>query len=279
MAASTPTNNGNFFHVKCSTSHRSNDDPIVYPGVNNATHEHQFFGNTTTNELSTYASMLSSPTTCTTDTEDTAAYWIPTLYSASGQLQSPYRVRAYYYAETTNPAQLQPYPANLRIIAGSAQATAPQPQGVIEWLCRDHANQSAGHDVQSNSPPTCLSTQYLSLSIRFPNCLARYSDGTPMLDSSDHRRHMAYAATNQACPSTHPIRVPRLRLSITYETPGYSGGTFTLGGLSGGSRTLSWAGMHADFWNTWDQGALTEYVNECLKTGQTDRPAGCNEIR
>jgi hypothetical protein len=275
----TPSNNGPFFHVKCNTSHRAGDDPIVYPGINNATHEHQFFGSTTTNESSTYASMISSPTTCLTDAKDTAAYWIPTIYDANGQLQSPYRVRAYYYAETNSPAQLQPYPANLRIIAGDARATGVQPEGVIEWLCRDRLDQSPTHDVQSATPPTCLSTQYLSLSIRFPNCLARYSDGTPMLDSSDHRRHMAYATASQACPSSHPIRVPRLRLSITYETPGYSGGNFTLGGPSGGTKTLPWSGMHADFWNTWDQAALTEYVNECLKTGQTDRPAGCNVIR
>lgn len=72
--------------------------------------------------------------------------------------------------------------------------------------------------------------------------------------------------------------MPRLRLSITYETPSYSGGNFTLGGLSGATPTLTWRSMHADFWHTWNQAALTEYVNECLKTGQTDRPAGCNEI-
>lgn len=198
---SMPTNIGPFFQLRCNTSHRSGDDPIVYPGVNNATHEHQFFGSTTTNESSTYASLTSSPTTCVTDTQDTAAYWIPTLYDANGTLQSPYHVRAYYDAETNNPAQLQPYPANLRIIAGDARATTTQPEGVIEWLCRDRTSQSAGHDLQTASPPTCLSTQFLSLSIRFPNCLARYSDGTPMLDSSDHRRHMAYATANQAA---HP---------------------------------------------------------------------------
>ena len=48
------------------------------------------------------------------------------------------------------------------------------------------------------------------------------------------------------------------------------------------SRTPSipyWAGMHTNFWNTWDQAALTEYVNECLKTATTDVPAGCNMIR
>jgi len=276
---------GTFFQIPCPPSHRSNDDPIVFPGIDEATHEHQFFANTTTNEASTQTSLLNGGTTCTREPLDTAAYWAPTLYDSAGQLQSQRRVRAYYmtHANTTHRPALQSFPPGLRIIAGNARATAAQPSTIIEWICRNRTNQGAELALKSSNPPTCESYEYLALVIHFPNCLARYSDGTPMLDSSDHRRHMTYANTDQACPASHPIRVPKLRLSLIYETPGYSGGSFTLGGRSGEHHALPWYAMHADFWNSWNQAQLDRYVNECLKRaspppGAPALPAGCDQV-
>ncbi len=277
------TNNGPFFQIPCATSHITQDDPIVYPGQNNAAHEHQFFGNTTTNENSTLTSLLAGGTTCTLDPNDTAAYWVPTLYDGQG-MKVPYRARAYYYAHYSGSDRstvLKTFPQGLKIIAGDAMATGAQPDGAIRWLCRDRNNQGPEQPLMSNNPPMCATDQYLSLMIRFPNCVAVHNNNldTPRLDSSDHRRHMAYAEANQPCPSTHPLRVPKLRLSITYEVNGgYIGGNFTLGGPSGSARALPWYGMHADFFNSWDAAALNEYVEECLKTGQTNRPAGCNVV-
>ena len=50
---------GQDFTTDCFPSHRAPDDPIVFPGQPGASHSHDFFGNTTTDASSTYASMRS----------------------------------------------------------------------------------------------------------------------------------------------------------------------------------------------------------------------------
>ena len=263
------TNHGPWFQIVCTLGHRLRDDPIVFPSQPGVSHEHQFFGATGTNASSTYAQLTSGGTTCG-DKADTAAYWIPTLYDEQGVLRSPRRVRAYYYANTSDPAALQAFPPDLRMIAGDARATSAQPLGVIHWLCRNRRDQSAGLPLASNNPPRCDRDEYLSLSIRFPDCW----DGIN-LDSSDHRRHMAYSDEQKRCPATHPVKLPKLRLSITYEDGAFTGGNFTLGGPRGQPHALSWTAMHADFWNTWRQSALEEYVNGCLKRARSVRSTSC----
>lgn len=42
------------FVVECGFSHVATDDPIVHPGQPGASHEHVFFGNTTTDAASTW---------------------------------------------------------------------------------------------------------------------------------------------------------------------------------------------------------------------------------
>ena len=39
------------------------------------------------------------------------------------------------------------------------------------------------------------------------------------LDSADHKSHMAYPV-NAACPSTHPVPVPKLRQVLRYPVSG-----------------------------------------------------------
>lgn len=263
------TNKGPWFQMVCTLGHRLRDDPIVFPNQPGASHEHQFFGATGTNAFSTYTQLTSGGTTCS-DRGDTAAYWVPTLYDEEGVLRSPRRVRAYYYANSSDANALQAFPPNLRMIAGDARATTAQPLGVIHWLCRNRRDQSAGLPLDSDNPPRCNRDEYLSLSIRFPDCW----DGAN-LDSSDHRRHMAYSDERTRCPATHPVKLPKLRLSITYEDGTFTGGNFTVGGPRSQAHALSWSAMHADFWNTWRQNALEEYVNGCLKRGRSVRSTSC----
>jgi Domain of unknown function (DUF1996) len=272
---------GTFFQIACAPSHKSNDDPIVFPGISAATHEHQFFANTGTDFAATYQSQLHDGTTCSREPEDTAAYWVPVLYDAAGVAHSPPRIRAYYvvHGKAYREQMLAP-PPDLRMIAGDAAATGPQPDGIIEWLCRNKISQSEQLPLQRASPPTCRDTEYLAVVIHFPNCLARASHSAPALDSSDHRLHTAYANADRPCPSTHPLRIAKLRLSITYTKPAFSGGEFTLGAPVGQGRALPWYAMHADFWNTWKQKALQGYVDDCLRRypAYTERPAGCNVV-
>src|SRR5438132_10397221 len=74
--ASSSTRDGGFV-IPCRYSHTLKDDPIVDPGRPGASHSHDFFGNTSTNARSTYASMVTAGTTCALH-DDTAGYWVPT---------------------------------------------------------------------------------------------------------------------------------------------------------------------------------------------------------
>ncbi|MBC8162370.1 MAG: DUF1996 domain-containing protein [Roseiflexaceae bacterium] len=265
------TNDGPFFQVHCSLGQRLRDDPIVFPNQPGASHEHQFSGAKVINAFSSYETLTRGGTSCN-NLNDTAGYWAPALYDSRGVLRSPFRIKAYYYANNSGTkTTLRAFPRNLRIIAGDPRATGPQPVGVIDWFCRNRTNQDKGLPLARTSPPQCDSDEFLSLSIRFPDCW----DGVN-LDSSDHRRHMAYSSERMLCPSTHPVKLPKLRLSVVYEDKAFTGGNFTLGGTSQ-QRGLPWYAMHADFWNTWQQSPLEKLVNDCLKSSAngTTRPSGC----
>jgi len=72
---------------------------------------------------------------------------------------------------------------------------------------------------------------------------------------------MAYVGSKGACPTTHPVSVPRLHLKSVYDT--YGGPGITLS--SGAPGT-----MHADFWNTWDQTQLAFMIRSCINLSGTE---------
>jgi Domain of unknown function (DUF1996) len=230
------------FVENCRFSHEAPDDPIVFPGMPGASHQHTFVGNRTTNAFSSYGSLRSGGTTCLRE-DDTAAYWVPTLYQGATPV-FPVGATIYYRRGTL--AEVSPFPNNLRMIAGDAKATTPQSMRVTFWSC----GITSGVD-RSATVPTCPSTRgsFLRLHIRFPECW----DGRN-LDSSDHKSHMAYA-TRAGCPSTHPIEVPQITQIYRYPTLGGEG--FAL--ASGGQYSA-----HADFVNAWKPNVLRKLVDGCL---------------
>ena len=68
------------------------------------------------------------------------------------------------------------------------------------------------------------------------------------------------AAPGGACPATHPVAVPHLRLGIHYPD-GVGGADVTLS--SGGPET-----SHADFFNAWDPAAQARLVRQCLNAAR-----------
>jgi len=230
------------FIENCRFSHQAPDDPIVFPGKPGASHQHTFVGNRTTSALSSFGTLRSGPTTCMR-LDDTAAYWVPTLYRGTTAI-FPHGATIYYRRGTL--AAVRSFPNNLRVIAGDATATRPQGMRVTFWSC------GVNSGVQrSETVPTCPDTRgsFLRLHIRFPECW----DGR-RLDSADHKSHMAYAVRN-ACPSTHPVEVPQITQIYRYPTQGGDG--FSL--ASGGQLSA-----HADFVNAWKPGALRKLVDDCL---------------
>jgi len=102
------------FQVRCFSDRFASVDPIVAPG-GMSFHEHEFFGNLSTNKDSTYESMIAAGTNCSTP-DDTAAYWAPTLLRADGSRVRAESLLVYYRGDKAG-ANVQPFPKDLRMIS------------------------------------------------------------------------------------------------------------------------------------------------------------------
>ena len=230
------------FVVRCAFSHAAGDDPIVFPDEPGASHRHDFFGNRGPSAYSTPDSMLGADTSCQ-QALDTAAYWAPSLLD-SGAPVTPQGADVYYRpGPQIDPTTVVPYPHGLVMISGDHMATSPQSTNFVGWAC------GSGGDPQAEVP-VCPEDAPLRLKIVFPDCW----NGVD-LDSADHRSHMA-ASVGGHCPSSHPVAVPQLQLTIRYPVWG-DGHALT---LASGSIFSG----HADFMNAWDQAELTRQVQLCL---------------
>jgi Domain of unknown function (DUF1996) len=230
------------FVENCRFSHRAPDDPIVFPGIPGASHDHTFVGSSTTNAFSTFGSLRAGETSCRRRA-DTAGYWVPTLYHA-GQAVLPRGATIYYRRGTL--AEVQAFPNGFRMIAGDATATLPQGTRVTFWSCGALSGVAPSAEV-----PTCpdMPGSSLRLHVRFPSCW----DGR-QLDSPDHKSHMAYAV-GRRCPSSYPVAVPAIAQIYRYPTRGGEGFS-----LASGTEFSA----HADFFNAWRPGALKRLVEGCL---------------
>ena len=232
-----PALHDGIFRSTCLPSHVATDDPIVRPGEAGASHQHEFFGNRTTDADSTYASLRAGDTTCRI-LADTAAYWVPSLY-ADGQRVAPLKVNA-YYLRGRGAGRIVAFPPGLKIIAGDGGATTAQSAAITGWRCS-----GIQPPVRSAEPTTCPSGSHNILIIRFPDCW----NGRD-LDSADHRSHMAYRVAG-SCPADYPVRVPRLSLNVHYELASVTGLTLASGSIYS---------AHADFFNAWNQTTLAGLV-------------------
>ena len=252
--ASRPGPTVNFL-ARCTVDHLAMDDPIVHFGHLGASHDHTFFGIRGVTAFSTVRTLRGHQTTCTRKS-DTGAYWVPTLYRDGRKVAGAEAVAYYTLGERT---PVQPYPHGLKIVAGDATATSPQPLHVTWWTCA-----APGVVRMSSSIPTACAANHSSsrfvrrggapltgiqLHVRFPECW----DGIH-LDSADHHSHMAYSVDGN-CPRGHPVLLPSLILIVTYPTVTHGRGvTLASGGEYSG---------HADFFNTWNQKALRQIVAAC----------------
>lgn len=235
-----------FFVSHCNFNRRLADDPVVAPRKRGASHNHDFFGNTSTDALSTLRSLSQAGSSCVRKA-DRAAYWTPALMHKGSYIE-PANLRAYYRVFGSRET-VHPLPPGLRMIAGDAKAKTVQPPHITNWQCHG----SNRHAAPADPGPTCQPGEALQLKVNFPNCW----DGR-RLDSRDHKSHMAYEVGGR-CPTTHPVNVARLSVEVTYRSHGSTG----LGLASGGAWTA-----HADFINTWDTYTQRALVEWCMRGGR-----------
>lgn len=228
------------------------DDPIVFPAMPGRSHMHEFFGARHTQAGSTRASMLRSGSSCN-DRLDTAGYWSPQLVVGQLHADTPLRpARAQltaYYSRGGKPTVL-PFPPDLRMVAGKAMATRPQPRSVAFWRC-----EGRGRFARLQRAPSCRAGEHLTAFVQFPDCWNGLT-----LDSVDHASHMAYSRQGR-CPTSHPRPMPRLVMKLTWKIRP-PGNQVLLG--SPHMMLMRSHQLHADFWNTWHQYRLNALVWECL---------------
>jgi Domain of unknown function (DUF1996)/Carbohydrate binding module (family 6) len=243
------------FHAECTVDHHASDDPIVFPGRPGASHNHTFFGNTSTDADSTLASLRAAGTSCTPK-EDKSAYWVPSLYQ-NGRVVDPLgKVTVYYGSRLKDPSRTQPFPAGFRMITGDArtQTDTPDRQGNHFWCA------GIGGEIGRTADglfPVCAPTAQLNRQITFADCW----DGKH-LDSPDHKSHVANGVDGE-CPAAFPVPIPNISFVIAYPLNTDTEG-ITLASGTGFS-------MHADFFNAWDADALAQRVRDCI-----DQDAKCD---
>lgn len=256
FAAPARATGSQVFLTHCKLVRNYQADPIVSPGVYPSAHLHSFFGNLSTNENSTYASMTAAGSNCDL-AGDTAAYWIPTLYDSVGIVKIT-GVIAYYrdWPSGTVNQTVYPYPPDLRIISGYPASTngsaissryfAIAPNWGFHCDNKQHLQASALIDCTSYA-------KGVKFVMNFPNCW----DGLN-IDSPDHRSHMAYS-TPTGCPPDHPVKVPFLYVKVTYADQNcIAAGCYLASDAQFG--TPPGQSGHGDFWNTWEQAALEKLV-------------------
>lgn len=272
VSASHLTQNDAVFQVKCGYVKSARIDPIVYPGQTEAQliaaglgHQHDFTGNTTTNESSTNASLRAAGTATTSCdlTKDEAAYWMPTLYN-NGVAVHPTESNTYYVLTPHDPT-IQVFPAGLQMIAGNSAAATEAENPNARWGCEPN-------NTRYGTVPPCTGTGdvNLILLVTFPNC---WNGTNP--DSADHKSHMAYSDAAGNCPSTHPVAVPRLKVNFHYKT--LVGGTYNPANIS-----LSSGGQvtgHADFMNGWNVSSFDTLAQHCLNGSDPNgAPHNCKQV-
>lgn len=233
------------FMTPCEHSHTGPHDPIVHAGHAGMSHQHEFFGATTTDADSTVDSLLASDTTCRS-VADRSAYWAPAL-RVDGEPVHPTHVVAYYRVPVgADAAQVQVPPNGLEMIAGDADAVEEQDPAVAHWACGPRGEPSP-------VPTACSDGTEPVLRLTFDPCW----DGEN-LGSADHRSHLAPLGADGACPAGHPVLLPELTVEARYPDRGeLAGGELALasGPITGG---------HGDALLAWDEDFIASEVETCL---------------
>jgi Domain of unknown function (DUF1996) len=271
------------FRFMCGSGQLSYDDPIVYPGQPHKAHLHQFYGNLGANAYSTFQSLRTSGySTCSSPTANAAnrsAYWMPAMLDGKGNVVQPDTVDRYYKRDPKTSATCQPgnkygitacatIPNGMRFIFGYDMQAGVPSNLPFYFYCDAVGGQST---TMGPALANCPVGAHLYVRADAPSCW----DGAH-LDSADHRSHLSYMVDTHlgyfACPSTHPIAIPALTLSVAYR-------------IAAGDTPSAWrfssdlmhpelpAGstMHADYFEAWDPTVKAMWTDNCI-----DKRLNCN---
>lgn len=287
--------------INCDFAHASYNDPIVFPGQENAAHLHRFYGNTLADHTSTMTSLYTQgESSCQGNTLNLSSYWLPALLAPvfdpqTGEPQFDENgdprwkmVPAvvgnddeaheifYYSAGIDDLAAIQPVPAGLRMIAGSAMGQPGQEQdtSIVRWHCQSWGSDDAENPQFSTSIPQCIAPDRVRLDIFFPSCW----NGTD-LDSFDHKSHMAYPVNTGGpegthCPTSHPVPIVRPSYHYAFgvkpdvydpQTRSSKGWKLSADMYTADQTNAGGMSLHADWFNAWHPEVMQALLDNCIK--------------
>ena len=276
-------------------------DPIVSRGSEMSMHDHQFFGFTeweslTTPQRANYQDLVGKTTSCDI-VGDSAAYWTPTMRYKSGakNLVTIKRQEAYYRSWdgklTDTLKATQTFPADLRMVAGNPMAMSSMDRDpkVVSWSCGNLSTKAQRTGTNKATPieANCATARnynnatkndrvFLTVAVKFPTCWdGKLNNHTIDGDTTDFSgskmpanvQHVAYRVGTK-CPTGFPYKIPELTIVTSWDYRS-TGKDIT---LSSGMGMAAGQGFtyHADFWNTWEPTALQNMINTCINTTETD---------
>lgn len=287
--------------INCDFSHSSYNDPIVYPGQENAAHLHRFYGNMNLDHTTTAQSLNSSgDSSCQGNHLNRSAYWVPALLAPKFDPLSGERLLDengepawqvvpavvgndeeaheifYYSAAIDDVSQVQPVPVGLRMIAGTA-STMPgteQDTSIVRWHCQSWGSDDAANPLFSATIPDCVAPDRVRMDIFFPSCW----NGVD-LDSSDHKSHMAYPSNlgnglGVQCPDSHPVAIARPSYHYAFgvkpevahpQTQSSQGWRLASDMYTVTSDQAGGLSLHGDWFNGWHPEVMALMVSGCIQ--------------
>lgn len=289
------------FRINCDFAHSSYNDPIVFPGMENAAHLHRFYGNDQVDHLTTTESLYTTgDSTCQGGQLNLSSYWLPALLAplhdqitgerkldengdpawqavsaVVGNDEEAHEI-FYYSAGVDDLESIQPVPPGLRMIAGD-HSTLPgteQDTSIVRWHCQSWESDDASNPVFSASIPECEAPDRVRLDIFFPSCW----NGTD-LDSLDHKSHMSYPINDGGplgthCPDSHPVAIVRptyhYAFGVTpdvYDPQTHTSRNWRIASdmYEAGVDGPGGLSLHADWMNGWHPSVMEAILENCIK--------------
>jgi hypothetical protein len=243
--------NGNDFGPRlartCMYSHTSKDDAIFNPTTEPPAHWHDFYGNESTKNGSTYASLMSASAKCKQDGAegqgiDKAAWWVPNMYAGDVEINAGKLVEYDQITRDLPQSDIKPFPRGFEAVARNPQ-----------FRC--------GNGEFKPEMDRCTEGNF-DARLDFNQCYDPNSDAV--------EDNLVKPLKNR-CPDSHPVLLPQIQVQLTYRMPPSISGPITVAGTTGQHQDETT--FHADFIHAYDtQADYVDLMTKCLKKTKQDDP-------